>query len=571
MSSPERIQILTEETVNKVAAGEVVERPAAALKELLENSLDAGASQIDVVLEQAGRNLILVRDDGEGMSHDEALLALERHSTSKIRRVEDLETISTFGFRGEALPSLAAVSRMRITTRQRDSESGTVVQINAGKVTRVAPCGAPAGTEIELRSLFRNTPARLKFLKTRATELSHCLSAATRLALANPATGLHLVHGGRTLLRLPPAGGIPERLRDHLGPEFFDSLLPFSAEEPHLSVNGFVAPPGVGRPGPDNQQVFVNRRPVRDPFLTKVVREAGGEYFLRDKGPISYFIWIEVAPDQVDVNVHPTKREVRFRDLRQLRSLLRASLQSSLRDNRLQAFSFAAPPVRSTSTAESPPSFEPGGSSIGQLPLTTLSSPDAEKDLLLASSSSGQLFSTYLVCLRPDGLVLVDQHAAHERVVYERTLKCLQRERMQKILHPFHLDLDPAEAELLEELLPELEEFGIEIGRLSQHSFRVTGIPFEISQEEAAAFVRDIVGRVHRGETAPSVPEFRKDLAASVACHGSVRARQTLNVEEADALLRDLFLAEDPAHCPHGRPTFIRIDRDEIEKRFKRT
>jgi DNA mismatch repair protein MutL len=348
-------------------------------------------------------------------------------------------------------------------------------------------------------------------------------------------------------------------------------LLPFSAEEPQLSVNGFVAPPGAGRPGPDNQQLFVNRRPVRDPFLTRLVREAGGDYFLRDKGPISYFIWIEVPPDQVDVNVHPTKREVRFRELRRLRSLLGASLQSSLREDRLRTFRSAAAPLRGTSAAESPPSFEPGGLSVDQLSLTAPSSPETEADLLPAASSSGQLFSTYLVCLRPDGLVLVDQHAAHERVVYERTLKSLQRERMQKLLHPFHLDLDPAEAELLEELLPELEKFGIEIGRFSHRSFRVTGIPFQLSEEEAAAFVRDIVGRVRRGETAPSVPEFRKDLAASVACHGSVRARQKLNAEEAAALLRDLYLAYDPAHCPHGRPTFIRIDRDEIEKRFKRT
>jgi len=571
MKSSERIRILPEETVNQVAAGEVVERPAAALKELLENSLDAGATQIDVALEQAGRTLIQVRDDGTGMSHDEVLLALERHSTSKIRHVEDLERISTFGFRGEALPSLAAVSRMRITTRQREAEGGTAVQINAGKVSRVAPCGAPPGTEIELRSLFRNTPARLKFLKTRATELSHCVSAATRLALANPSTGMHLVHGGRTLLRLPPAAGIPERLRAYLGPDYFGALLSFAAETPQLSVDGFVAPPGSGRPGPDNQQVFVNRRPVRDPFLTRIVREAGGDYFHREKGPISYFIWINIPPDQVDVNVHPTKREVRFRDPGPLRSLLRSALQSTLREDRLQAFESSASASPGTSAAERPPAFAPGGASSDQLPLPGRPSRDTETGLLPAASPPGQLFSTYLVCLRPDGLVLVDQHAAHERVMYERTLKSLRRESMQQLLHPFHLDLDPAEAELLEGLLPELEKFGIDIGRLSPRSFRVTGIPFRLSEEEASAFIRDIVGRVRRGETAPSVPEFRKHLAASIACHGSVRARQKLSAREADALLKDLFLAEDPAHCPHGRPTFIRIDRDEIEKRFRRT
>jgi DNA mismatch repair protein MutL len=336
----ERIRILPEETVNKVAAGEVVERPAAALKELIENSLDAGAGQIDVALEDAGRTLIRVRDDGEGMTHDEVLLALERHSTSKISRVEDLGSIATFGFRGEALPSLAAVSRMQLTTRTRSDHEGTRVVINCGRVLKVTPWGAPSGTEVEVRSLFRNVPARLKFLKSRATELSHCVSTATRLALANPSTGLHLSHGGRTLVRLAPAADFSARLVEHLGQEFFAHLLPFAAEAPPLSLRGFIARPGTARAGSDYQQIFVNHRPVRDALLARAVRESGGEYFLKEKAPLSYFIWIDVPAAEVDVNVHPTKREVRFRDPAALRSLLRSVLQPTLRKDRLRGARF---------------------------------------------------------------------------------------------------------------------------------------------------------------------------------------------------------------------------------------
>jgi len=336
-----------------------------------------------------------------------------------------------------------------------------------------------------------------------------------------------------------------------------------------VTIHGFVTRPGTGRSGPDNQQIFVNRRPVRDPFLARVVRESGGDYFLRDKGPVSYFIWIDVPPDQVDVNVHPTKREVRFRDLNILRALLRSSLRSCLKEDRLRAFQASSLPTDADAVGEPPPTYGFTVTSADQLPLTATASLPGEESAAL--SSSGQIFSTYLVCLRPDGLVLVDQHAAHERVLFERTLRRLQRDSMQKLLHPFHLDLDPADAEILEDLLPELENFGIEIGRFGSLSFRITGTPFEISEEGTVAFLRDIIARIRRGETAATVPDFRKHLAASVACHGSVRANQRLGPEESRALLRDLFRAEDPAHCPHGRPTFIRIDRDEIEKRFKRT
>ncbi len=564
-----RIRILSEETVNKVAAGEVVERPAAALKELLENSLDAGALNIDVLLEGAGKKLIRVRDDGEGMTHDEALLALERHSTSKIGSAGDLDRIGTFGFRGEALPSMAAVSRMQIVTRPAGAAEGTKVVLQGGAVRKVQPCGAPPGTEIEVRDLFRNVPARLKFLRSNPTELAHCVSTAARLALANPRTGFTLAHGPRRLLALQPAGSEGERLRDHLGEEFFGQLLPFEKTAGEVRLRGYLAKPGRGRAGGDYQQLFVNGRPVRDPILARAVRDACSAYFQGGRDPLSWFVWIDLPPGDVDVNVHPTKREVRFRRPGDIGSLLAESLRGLLREDRLAPFASAAPGP-AAGTAERPGPYRPSPPEAGQLPLapgagTGPAPPEAQP------AGGMQLFGTYLVMPGEDGLMLVDQHAAHERVMFEKVLDTLEAGASQRLLHPVLLDLTAGEAEILEELAPKVEGYGIEVERFGPRTFRLLALPLRLPPEEAAAFLREVVERVRKEAGAPEIPDFLRELAALLACHGSVRARRRLAAEETRALLRDLFLCRDPAHCPHGRPTFITIDRREIEKRFGRT
>ncbi|HEY6000398.1 MAG TPA: DNA mismatch repair endonuclease MutL, partial [bacterium] len=330
----QRIRILPEETINRVAAGEVVERPAAALKELLENGIDAGAASVAVELERAGKGLISVTDDGAGMGHDELLLALERHATSKIASVEDLGRVATFGFRGEALPSIAAVSRLLIETRERGAHAGTRLEADGGRILRVAPCGCPEGTRVEVRGLFHTVPARLKFLRTDATELGRCLEVASRLALACHRVAFSVRHGGRDLLRLAPAPDPGTRLRGHLGVEFFAGLLPVRAARDLAAVSGYFSRPGAGRPGAEHQQLFVNGRPVRDQLLAQGIREACRDHFLQEPAGASWYLWIELPPEEVDVNVHPTKREVRFRDLPAVRGLVTEAVREALRRDR---------------------------------------------------------------------------------------------------------------------------------------------------------------------------------------------------------------------------------------------
>jgi DNA mismatch repair protein MutL len=566
------IRILSEGTINKVAAGEVVERPAAALKELVENSIDAGAGRVEIAVEKAGRALIRVRDDGRGMTHDDILLALERHSTSKIADVGDLEEVGTLGFRGEALPSMAAVSRMQITTRSADSAEGTRVVIDGGKVLKVSPCGAPVGTEVEIRRLFKNVPARLKFLKTDGTELSHCLGAAARLALANPGVGVVFSHGRRELLNLPPATDESDRLRAYLGAEFFGDFLPFEAGSGSLRVRGFVARPGTGRRGGDYQQFFVNGRPVREALLLKGIGEACRDYFLKERTPLSFFIWIDIPPGEVDVNVHPAKREIRFRNLDSVRSLLGDSIRETLRRDRVAWFEKSTPPSRPGEViAEKGPAYGAPPAAGEQLSLETPVSRETAGLSAEIAAPASQLFGTYLVLVQPEGLVLVDQHAAHERVLYEKVMGDLEEGKSQRLLHPPAVELSPAEVSTLEGVTSDLRDFGIEIEPFGPRTFRLTSLPFDLPEEGAVAFVRDLIERVRRGEGKPTVADLRGHVAALMACHGSVRANQKLSPGQARALLEDLFLADDPAHCPHGRPTFVLLGREEIEKRFKRS
>jgi len=579
-----RIKILPEETINRVAAGEVVERPAAALKELLENSIDAGATQITVELTRAGTGLIRVGDDGGGMSRDDLLLAIERHATSKIAAVEDLAAVATFGFRGEALPSIAAVSRLRIETRERGAPDGTRLEADGGRILRVAPCGCPEGTMIEVRDLFHSVPARLKFLRSETTELGHCLQVASRLALACPGIGFFVRHGERDLLRLAPARDVGIRLREYFGRDFFAGLVPVRGAGAGCSVSGFVSRPGAGRPGAEYQQIFVNGRPVRDPLLAQGLREACRDHFLQEKAGVSYFLWMNLPGERVDVNVHPTKREVRFRDPGEVRAVVGGAMREALRTDsavRVPVFDprsgdttlVPVPPVTAapaTNAAEPAvageyvvtPSRQP------QLPL----GPDPSAfEPAATSPCSLQLFGTYIVCLTPAGLVLVDQHAAHERILYERFLARPAGVASQHLLEPVLFDTAPGEEDTLEKLRPTLDALGVVIEPIGPRAWRVLALPAELHAAGAVAFVREMVALALAGETPALVEDFRHSAAAVLACHSAVRANQRLGAGGIAALLADLARTGTPAACPHGRPTSITIDRDEIERRFKRT
>ncbi|MHB8837161.1 MAG: DNA mismatch repair endonuclease MutL [Candidatus Methylomirabilia bacterium] len=579
-----RVRILPEETINRVAAGEVVERPAAALKELLENGIDAGAVQIAVDLARAGKGLIRVGDDGCGMSRDDLLLAIERHATSKIAAVEDLAGVATYGFRGEALPSIAAVSRLTIETRERGAPDGTRLEADGGRILRVAPCGCPEGTLVEVRDLFHTVPARLKFLRTEATELGHCIQVASRLALACPGVGLAVRHGERDLLRLAPAPDAGARLRDHVGREFFAGLVPVRGAGEACSVSGFVSRPGAGRPGAEYQQIFVNGRPVRDPLLAQGLREACRDHFLQEKSGVSYFLWLNLPAERVDVNVHPTKREVRLRDPGAVRAIVGTALREALR-----ADSAVRVPVFAPRFADGPP---PPASLSAAAPATTSAEPSVAGDYAVTpgvqarlplgpeqsapgpaalAPDSLQLFGTFIVRATNEGLVLVDQHAAHERILYERFLARPASGAAQHLLEPVIFDTAPGEEDRLEALRPALETLGVVIEPIGPRAWRLLALPAELDAAGAVAFVREMSALALAGESPARVEDFRHRAAALLACHTAVRANQHLGPGGIAALLTDLARTGTPGACPHGRPTSITIDRDEIQRRFKRT
>jgi DNA mismatch repair protein MutL len=579
-----RIRILPEETINRVAAGEVVERPAAALKELLENSIDAGAAQIAVELTRAGTGLIRVGDDGGGMSRDDLLLAIERHATSKISAVEDLAGVSTFGFRGEALPSIAAVSRLRIETRERGAPEGTRLEADGGRILRVAPCGCAEGTLIEVRDLFHSVPARLKFLRSEPTELGHCTQVAFRLALACPDIGLSVRHGERDLLRLAPARDAGHRLREHFGREFFAGLVPVRGAGEACSVSGFVSRPGAGRPGAEYQQLFVNGRPVRDPLLAQGLREACRDHFLQERAGVSYFLWLNLPAERVDVNVHPTKREVRFRDPGAVRAIVGAAMREALRTDsavRVPAFDarpgetahLPAPPVApaAAATAAEPAVAGEYAAAPARQPRLPLG-PDAPAvEPAQISPATLHLFGTYIVCPTPEGLVLVDQHAAHERILYERFLARPANAGSQHLLEPVLFDAAPGEDDALETLRPALDALGVVIEPIGPRAWRLLALPAELDAAGATAFVREMLALALAGETPARVENFRHRAAALLACHTAIRANQRLGSVGIAALLAELSRTGNPGACPHGRPTSITIDRDEIRRRFKRT
>jgi DNA mismatch repair protein MutL len=581
MPALHRIRILPEETVNRVAAGEVVERPAAALKELLENSIDAGATRITVELAHAGKGLIRVSDDGCGMGQDDLLLALERHATSKITAVEDLAAVSTFGFRGEALPSIAAVSRLRIETRERGAPEGTRLEADGGRILRVAPCGCPEGTLVEVRDLFHTVPARLRFLRSESTELGHCLQVAARLALACPRVGIRVQHGERDLLRLAPAPDAGARLREHLGREFFAGLVPLHGAGEACAVSGFVSRPGAGRPGTEYQQIFVNGRPVRDPLLAQGLREACRDHFLQDKSGISYFLWLSLPASGVDVNVHPTKREVRFRDPAAVRAIVGSAMREALRADRAagvpavgpRPVAAVFPPALFAAAAERAAELAAGdyeAAAARQTPLPLVPH-RAEAAPPPTTSEMTQLFGTYLVCPGPGGLVLVDQHAAHERILYERFLARPASASVQQLLHPIVFETAPDEEAALDALRPALEAVGVSVEPIGPRSWRVLALPAELEAAETLEFVRKMVALALEDGARARVEEFRHRAAALLACHTAVRANQRLEPREIASLLSDLARTGNPGACPHGRPTSITIDRDEIERRFKRT
>ena len=602
------IRLLPIELVNRIAAGEVVERPASAVKELVENAIDAGARRIEISLREGGRSLIAVEDDGEGMSEGELALAVERHATSKLPS-DDLVHIATLGFRGEALPSIASVSRLTITSRKRGADSAWSIAVEGGVKSRPQPAARTAGTRVEVRDLFFATPARLKFLKAPRTELGHAEEAVRRLAMAHPAVGFGLADEARAILRLQPATedllGDPAaarlgRLGAIMGREFAENALAIDAVREGARLVGHAGLPTLNRATSDLQFLFVNGRPVRDRLLQGAVRGAYQDFLARDRHPL-LALFLELPPEEVDVNVHPAKAEVRFRDPGLVRGLIVGALRHALAEAGHRASTTVAGAALGA-FREPEPAFARGGfathprtgvphrlaeqAAAAFAPLEGMDRPSAAVARDRAEPAAGadiqtsyplgaaraQLHETYIVAQTADGIVIVDQHAAHERLVYERMKEAIAERGVprQGLLIPEVVELERAAVERLVRRAPELAELGLMLEGFGPGAVVVREVPALIGAGDVKGLVRDLADEIAELGEAVSLKERLEHVCGSMACHGSVRAGRRLAPEEMDALLRQMEATPHSGQCNHGRPTYVELKLADIERLFGR-
>ena len=612
-----RVRILPDILSNKIAAGEVVERPASVVKELLENALDAGADRITVEVERGGRSTIQVADNGAGMSHDDALLAIERYATSKIVNDDDLFAIGTLGFRGEALPSIAAVSRFVMETRVAEDETGTRIDLEGGKLRDVSRIGAPPGTLVTVRNLFFNTPARRKFLKAINTEMGHIADTVASIALGWPKVRFRLNHNGR-IVKDWPAADPGRRVADVLGRDVEGRLRPVEKVNGEIRISGWAAAPSVTRTTARSTYIFVNGRWVRDRLIGHALAAGYSGRLMKGQYPVAV-LSLTTDPHTVDVNVHPTKSEVRFvqgnRIHEAVRSAVADALQGSDRpgtspppgsppppsqpDRNPPRHSHPPPPIRrSDQVQESPTDYPPPeparGSSEPRGDMPPAPGPEslpgpAEAPRTRPAQTPiwegggfadlrviGQLRGTYILCEAPDGLLIIDQHAAHERVLFERFRSHAEglAGATQGLLVPETVDLSYTEVRIIEHLMPALADRGLVIEPFGGRTVVVKSAPAPLADREMAPLIREMAEKI-----AQEVPEaasgegLDRALAAGVirmACHGAIRAGRLLSDPEIGALLAQLDRCEDPGHCPHGRPTWIRWDHRFFEKSFGR-
>lgn len=577
------IQILPDEIASQIAAGEVVERPASVVKELLENALDAQATHIVIATDGAGQRLIEVADDGCGIPAGELTLAVVRHATSKLTAAEDLFKIATLGFRGEALASIGSVSRLTLTSRPRDAEMGLALRVDGGKIQKASPIGAPAGTVVRVEDLFYNVPARLKFLKAERTERRAINTLVTRYALAYPAVRFQLRHGARQILQTSGNGDRREVLAELYGAETARAMIEVLAQFDDLKITGFVSPTSVTRANRSEILFFINGRPIQDFNLTMALTQAYHTLLMVGRYPIAV-LFLEMPPDTVDVNVHPTKAEVRFRErdliFRSIGRAVRRALLAHTPIPEMDALSEQMRWTRPASDADfSPRSVDPAwGMAADSRSSTAISQgttsdekqaplPDVGMPLLRLV---GQVARTYLIAEGPDGLYLIDQHAAHERVLFEKFMaQRADQIPSQQLMEPVVVDLSSARADLLEEQLPILQTLGFQVEDFGGGSFLVRAIPILLAGMNPAAALQVLVEDFEDDET-PLQDKVEAKIIARVCKRASVKGGQVLSQEEQAVLLRDLESCQSPRTCPHGRPTMIHLSADLLERQFGR-
>ncbi len=611
ISPPSAIRILPELLTNQIAAGEVVERPAAALKELLENSLDAGATRIDIELMQGGIKRIRVADNGHGVEAGDLQLALARHATSKIRTLDDLEHVASLGFRGEALASLAAVSRLSFASRTAAAPHGTRIEAIGGDLSDAEPIALEGGTVVAAEDLFFNTPARRKFLKTDGTEFGHCEDAVLRIALAAPQVAMSLTHNGRRLWQFEP-GDARARVLSVLGEEFIGSSALIGADTPMMSISGWAGLPRYSRAGRDQQFLYVNGRFVRDKLLSHAIREAYADVLHGHRHP-AYALFIAIDPAMVDVNVHPAKAEVRFRDSRATHQFVFHALNKALS----QPATGNTPPMANpldwagaggrpagllgsasdalSQTSRLPPFAgwrDARQSSFGTL---TANEPNAFYDKLrgvesTSDMSSGahaiedsndipplgfalaQLHGIYVLAQNAQGLVLVDMHAAHERIVYEKLKAALDLNSLasQPLIAPIPVPLGERDMALAETHQPFFVQLGFDLAPLSDREIAIRAVPAMLPSLDAPAMLRELLSDLAEHGASRALTEKRDEILGTMACHGAVRANRTLTIPEMNALLRQMEATERAGQCNHGRPTWYQFSVGDLDKLFMR-
>ena len=584
------IRRLPEGLVNRIAAGEVVERPASVVKELVENALDAGAARVAIAVEGGGRGLIAVTDDGCGMSADDLLLAVERHATSKLDD-DALIRITSYGFRGEALPSIGAVARLRLLSRTAGADSAWALEVEGGEVGTARPAAGPRGTRVEVRDLFYRTPARLKFLRAERSETEAIAETVRRLALAAPAAAFALEVDGRQAWRADPVLADPVEARRQrasavMGREFRDASLVVEAQREAIRLDALIALPTASRNDARHQYLFVNGRPVQDRLLRGALRAAYSDLLFHDRQPLAA-IWLELPPEQVDVNVHPAKAEVRFREPALVRGLIVGALKRALAEHGQRtsptlgraalglAGGMSRAPVRPLlGLAEAAAAFQGSGSLDLGAPLAQpMPEAPTEPSPHPLGAALAQLHDSYILAQSADGLVLVDQHAAHERIVYERLKQELRDGgvRRQALLLPEIVELEAAETHALLQRAAELAELGLVVEGFGEGAVIVRETPAILGASAAKGLVRDLaadlVGEI---DEALALREALERVAATMACHGSVRAGRRLAHAEMDALLRQMEATPGSGQCNHGRPTHIQLSRSDLERLFQR-
>jgi DNA mismatch repair protein MutL len=627
-----KIKILPEILSNKIAAGEVVERPASVVKELVENALDAGSTRIMIDIEKGGRSLIQVSDNGSGMGRDDALLALERYATSKIYKDQDLFKIQTLGFRGEALPSIAAVSRFTLVSRDQNADSGTEIRVEGGKIKDVSEIGAPQGTMIAIRQLFFNTPARRKFLKTIGTEMGHIADKVASIALGHPAVQFRLSHNGKIVKDWPSAAAPLDRVVDVLGNDLKDTLHTIEFQNNAVSISGWISSPRVTRRTSRGLFIYVNGRFVRDRIVQHALFEGFSQRLVKGQFPIAA-LFLNVPFEEVDVNVHPTKNEVRFARQKDIHESVRQAVAQTLFESEKSSWSTRREfkndglgkqgrvaettvkefgnrnseggkrkvefGIRNSEDGKDGPEFEKWNSGqtvedphrIASIEHPVSSPRNAHpetRDLHPATRRTqttiwqkkrfsdlriiGQLQKSYIVCEAEGGLILIDQHAAHERILFERfnDRATNSPKTAQRLLVPESIELGYREAGVLEKLIPDLTALGLDIEPFGGNTFVVKSVPPLLTEREVKPLLTEIVEKIVEIGASSGLAEILAECRMVMACHGAIRAHQALSEAQISGLLAQLDECKNPSHCPHGRPTWIRWDIQDLEKSFKR-